>query len=243
MEARLDQARQRERAVETSRRELVARISHDLRTPLAAIRGMAEGLEDGVVIEPDTVGRYYRTLRVEADQLAGLVDDLFELSRINAGTLRLGSSRPALRTHLRRPRRRVGRGRAEADPAGREDGGPLSGSAAVDARELQGPSEPLGERHSAYANRRIGLGRGEPGRGSRLRDGGGPVRGIAEEDLDRVFEMAFRGQGARTPEPDSGGGLGLAIARGIAEAHHGELSVRNGPGCRFTLLLPLEQPT
>jgi signal transduction histidine kinase len=67
--------------------------------------------------------------------------------------------------------------------------------------------------------------------------------GIPEDDLDRVFDLAFRGEAARTPGPDSGAGLGLAIARGIVEAHHGDISVRNeGPGCRFTLRLPLDRP-
>src|SRR5439155_595224 len=61
----------------------------DLRTPLASIRAVAEALEDGVVEEPEEVARYLRTLRTEADRLAGLVDDLFELSRITSGDLRL----------------------------------------------------------------------------------------------------------------------------------------------------------
>jgi signal transduction histidine kinase len=67
--------------------------------------------------------------------------------------------------------------------------------------------------------------------------------GIPDGDLDRVFDLAFRGAAARTPGPDGGAGLGLAIARGIAEAHHGDIMVRNeNGGCRFTLRLPLEQP-
>ena len=71
----------RERTLEASRRELVAWVSHDLRTPLAGIRAMAEALEDGVVDDPETVDRYHRIVRDEADHLAALVDDLFELSR------------------------------------------------------------------------------------------------------------------------------------------------------------------
>src|SRR5205823_5120113 len=89
MTERLEEARRRERAVEGSRRELVAWISHDLRTPLSAIRAMAEALEDGVVSDQETVARYHRAITGEAEQLAGLVEDLFELSRINAGALRL----------------------------------------------------------------------------------------------------------------------------------------------------------
>ncbi|HWW52738.1 MAG TPA: ATP-binding protein, partial [Acidimicrobiales bacterium] len=63
--------------------------------------------------------------------------------------------------------------------------------------------------------------------------------GIPERDLDHVFDLAYRGDTARTPG-DGGAGLGLAVARGLVEAHHGEISVRNeGAGCRFTVHLPL----
>ena len=86
---RLDEARTRERAMEASRRELIAWVSHDLRTPLAGIRAMVEALEDGVVDAPDDVARYHATMRQETDRLAMLVDDLFELSRIEAGALDL----------------------------------------------------------------------------------------------------------------------------------------------------------
>ncbi len=84
-----DEVRLRERQMEASRRELVAWVSHDLRTPLAGLRAMAEALEDGVVGDPETVADYHRRIRMETDRMASLVDDLFELSRINAGALQL----------------------------------------------------------------------------------------------------------------------------------------------------------
>src|SRR5882757_938305 len=66
--------------------------------------------------------------------------------------------------------------------------------------------------------------------------------GIPADDLPRVFEVAFRGESARTPAGrDGGAGLGLAIARGLVEAHHGHISVENRPpGCRFVVRLPTE---
>ncbi|HEX6869601.1 MAG TPA: histidine kinase dimerization/phospho-acceptor domain-containing protein, partial [Micromonosporaceae bacterium] len=75
------EVRVRERQIEASRRELVAWVSHDLRTPLAGLRAMAEALEDRVVVDPETVADYHRRIRVETDRMASLVDDLFELSR------------------------------------------------------------------------------------------------------------------------------------------------------------------
>lgn len=63
--------------------------------------------------------------------------------------------------------------------------------------------------------------------------------GIPSEDLPRVFDVAFRGTASRTPGDDGGAGLGLAIARGLVEAHRGEISIDNdGPGCRVRVRLP-----
>jgi signal transduction histidine kinase len=64
--------------------------------------------------------------------------------------------------------------------------------------------------------------------------------GIPDDHLPRVFDVAFRGETARTPGPGEGAGLGLSIARGIVEAHQGQIAVRNaGSGCEFVIQLPL----
>ena len=78
----LAESRDRERALESSRRELVAWVSHDLRTPLAGLRAMAEALEDGVATSPE---RYHKQIRIEVDRLSGMVDDLFEISAAAGG--------------------------------------------------------------------------------------------------------------------------------------------------------------
>jgi signal transduction histidine kinase len=63
--------------------------------------------------------------------------------------------------------------------------------------------------------------------------------GIPPDDLPRVFDVAFRGTTARTPGDDGGAGLGLAIARGLVEAHRGEITIGNhGSGCRVLVRLP-----
>jgi len=79
----LAESRARERSLESARRELVAWVSHDLRTPLAGLRAMSEALEDGVVDEPEL---YYKQIHSAVDRLSGMVDDLFDLSRIQAGS-------------------------------------------------------------------------------------------------------------------------------------------------------------
>jgi signal transduction histidine kinase len=68
--------------------------------------------------------------------------------------------------------------------------------------------------------------------------------GIPAQHLPRVFDIAFRGAEARTPGPGEGAGLGLSIARGIIEAHAGQIAVRNaGRGCEFVIRLPLAAAT
>ena len=109
---RLAQARSRERALEASRRELVAWVSHDLRTPLAGLRAMAEALEDQVVIDPREVSQYHSQIRREVDRLTLMIDDLFELSRIHAGALRLSRADGRARGPGRRGRRQRRAGRA-----------------------------------------------------------------------------------------------------------------------------------
>ena len=75
----LAESRERERAAEQARRELVSFMSHDLRTPLAGLRALAEGLEDGVIVDPP---RALAQMRGTVDRMSGLVDDLFALSRV-----------------------------------------------------------------------------------------------------------------------------------------------------------------
>jgi signal transduction histidine kinase len=244
MSRRLQEARRRERAVEESRRELVAWISHDLRTPLSAIRAVAEALEDEVLVAPEEVAAAYATLRAEADRLAGMVDDLFELSRINAGALRLELDRAALADL-------VSEALGAAAFAARAKGVRLHGAMEGDGAEVRVDTREMSRVLRNLVDNAI---RHTPADGSVWVEGGfrddrayvsvaDGCGGIADDDLDRVFDVAFRGEAARTPSTTSGAGLGLAIAQGIARAHRGEISVRNdGPGCRFTLTLPLSPP-
>ncbi|MCF3133971.1 MULTISPECIES: sensor histidine kinase [Streptomyces] len=232
--ARLAESRERERALESSRRELVAWISHDLRTPLAGLRAMSEALEDGVAADPD---RYLKQMRTEVERLNGMVGDLFELSRIHAGTLPLSPARISLYDL-------VGDALAGVDPLAREYGVRLVGDGVeplpveVDGKEM---SRVLGNllvnairRTPTDGTVAVSAERSPDGVVLSVTDGCG---GIPEEDLARVFDTGWRGTDARTPP--AGAGLGLAIVRGIVEAHQGRATVRNIPGgCRFEVTLP-----
>jgi signal transduction histidine kinase len=240
---RLAQARTRERALEASRRELVAWVSHDLRTPLAGLRAMAEALEDQVVVDPREVSQYHTQIRREVDRLTVMIDDLFELSRIHAGALRLSKRMVGLEDL-------VAEVVASAEPVARHKGVRLTGAAVrgmpvfVDAAEMGRALRNLvtnAIRHTPSDGGVDVLAEVQSGMACvSVSDACG---GIPPGDLPRVFDVAFRGESARTPGPQEGAGLGLSIARGIVEAHAGQIAVRNaGAGCQFLIRLPLARP-
>lgn len=236
----LARTREREQALESSRRELIAWVSHDLRTPLSAIRAVAQALEEGVVNDPATVSRYHRTLRVETDRLATLVDDLFELSRAQAGVSTLPLERVSLEDLVSDA---LAGASAVAQAKGLRLHGRLEGPSPeveVSARDV---SRAIGNlldnaiRHSPPGTTvEVVAGVDEDGVHIAVTDACG---GIPAPHLERVFDVSFRGSAARTPGDESGAGLGLAIARGIAEAHQGGITVHNrDSGCCFELRLP-----
>jgi len=239
------EAHDRQEMLERSRRELVAWVSHDLRTPLSGIRVMSEALADGVVDDPATVAEYHARIQSEAERLALLVDDLFELSRLQVEQVSLAVERVSLGDL-------VSDAVASAAPAAGAKGVELAGAVVGSPPELDVSSP---EMLRVVANLLDNAIRHTP-RGGRItvevatdahhatlavEDSCG---GIPTSDLDRVFDLAYRGDAARSPASDhgahSGGGLGLAIARGLVEAHRGEIDVHNvAGGCRFTVRLPL----
>jgi signal transduction histidine kinase len=243
MAAALKQATAREREVERARRDLIAAISHDLRTPLSAARALVEAVADGVAADPETEERYLRSAQREIGHLSKLVDDLFELAQIDAGELRLTLERASLHDLIsdtlssfqlqaeQRGVRLVGEVKGDIDPV------------------LMNPPKLQRVLHNLVANAlrhtsadgTIFL-RAMP-QGSivevEVADTG---EGIDPEDLPHIFERTYRGEKSRTRpgvEGTPGAGLGLTIARGLVEAHGGTISVESqrGSGARFRFTL------
>ncbi|GLI28212.1 two-component sensor histidine kinase [Agromyces rhizosphaerae] len=240
---RLADSRAEVARIDQSRRELISWISHDLRTPLAGLRAMAEALEDGMVDDP---ARYHAQMRVQVDRVSSMVDDLFELSRIQSGALALEMEQVSLFDL-------VSDAVAELLPLARARDVTIVESRAGDltvtgdAREL---SRVVGNllmnaiQHSPPGSRIEVTARetGDAHVALSVTDAGG---GIPEEDLAKVFRAGWRGTPSRSPSEApadpiaAGAGLGLAIVQGIVDAHAGGVSVRNVPGgCRFDVTLP-----
>ncbi|RZS40902.1 phospho-acceptor domain-containing protein [Herbihabitans rhizosphaerae] len=237
------EARERERAAEASRRELVAWISHDLRTPLAGIRAMAEALADGVVSQPREVASYAHQIGGQTRRLSGMVDDLFELSRITAGALRLTMSAVPLQdvvsdalasqTPVAQRKRVHLTAQAQAWPV-------VLGSDPELARVVRNLVSNAIRHTPPDGTVAVAVGVDGADAVIAVDDACG---GIPPGEIDRVFDVAYRGSAARSPnqgDQPAGGGLGLAIAKGLVEAHRGKIAAANhGPGCRFEVRLPL----
>jgi signal transduction histidine kinase len=232
MAQRLAEASDREKEAEKSRRDLVAAVSHDLRTPLTSARALIEAVADGVVEDPETQARYLASARSELEKLGRLVEDLFELSRIDAGALRLNLEVASLGDLIsdtlsgfkyqaeNRGVRLVGEVADGVDPV-------LANPPRLQRVLYNLVSNAL--RHTP-ADGAVFL-RAEPAGGMVRVEVSDTGEGIAPEDLPRVFESSFRGERSRTRTPTGdGAGLGLAIARGLIEAHGGEISVESRPG-------------
>lgn len=241
-DTRIRAAREEVERQEQARRELVTRVAHDLRVPLAGIRAQAEALQDGLAPDPD---RYLARIGSQVDRLDALVADLFAVSQIDAGTLRLRTDRLALADVA---------SDAVAELRGLADGAGVRLDLVVEpeaSTTVEGDPLQLGR---AVANLLANALQHTPA-GGRIEvtvDGeGDAVRlsvadsgpGFADDDLAHAFEAGWRGSAARSPhrlDMTGGAGLGLAIVRGIARAHGGDASAANAPdgGAVLALTLP-----
>ncbi|PRB40876.1 two-component sensor histidine kinase [Arthrobacter sp. MYb23] len=247
----LDESRRREAAIETARRELVSWISHDLRTPLASMRAMTEALEDGMASD---VQGYYRKIIGQTEQMTAMVNDLLELSKIQAGTLRLRAE-PLDLYDL------VSDAISDLAPLAAKRGIRLDGGGDRECMAVaDGPSLARAVRNIVLnaiiystpdSEVHISVGRdGFGGDGAGLSSGNAVIAvedrcgGIPEEDLPHLFETGWQKDPARRTTEElhgsySGAGIGLSMVAGIVKAHGGWVSVDNvDGGCRFALSLP-----
>jgi signal transduction histidine kinase len=243
MAARLEQAAEREQALDKARRNLVAWASHDLRTPLTSLRAMIAALADGVVDDPETVERYLNQSQNEIDRMSKLIDDLFELAQLDSGFLELDCEWVPLSDLI-------------SDTL-------ESFAARADAQgvSLKGVVDPQVELVWAAPEKLSRVLDNLVSNALRFTPSGGTIHlsaqddekvtaimisdtgsGIAPEELPFIFDRFHRGEKSRPRDKGGNGGigLGLSIVKGLVEAHGGEIKVESklGEGTTFRFTLP-----
>lgn len=236
----LEKSFSRQKELEQSRRDLVAAVSHDLRTPLTSIRAMIEALADGVVTDSATVQRYYVTIRSQIENLSALINDLFELSQLETEQLQLRLEPVSVNDLISDVIESM---QAEARIKEINLQGSFCEELPMIEAELTKVQRVLYNlvqnaiQHTP-ANGSISLDTQVVSAGVQVNvtDTG---EGIPPEDLSHIFDQFFRGEKSRSRET-GGSGLGLAIAKRIVEAHHGRIWVESqvGQGTRFSFVLP-----
>jgi len=242
MTARLKTSFEQLKAGEAARRELVANVSHDLRTPMASILAFVEALEDDVIQDKPAFERYLRTIRLETGRLNGLIEELFRLSQLEAGSGSVAPERydvdrllldglQSLAIQLEEKGLQIDMQVPEVLPP-----------VAIVSGEIKRVLSNLLQNAIRYAPA-----------GSSIRIAAEPLPdgfvrlsvedegpGLSADDQERVFERFYRADPSRSRE-SGGAGLGLAIAKSIVELHGGEIGVRScaGAGSCFWFTVPI----
>lgn len=226
--------------VEAMRQQLLGDVSHELRTPLTAIKGYMEGLMDGVI--PATA-ETYQQIHTEADRLARLVDDLQELSRVEAGAFRLEKSPQSLPALIATTARRLApRFEAKNITVSQQFPEGLPPVLVDSDRVIQILTNLLGNAltYTPVGGQVTITARPEENAMLRvsLRDSG---LGIPAESLPHLFDRFYRVDKSRSRQEGGGSGIGLTIAKALVEAHGGQIGASSpgpGLGSEFFFTLP-----
>lgn len=240
MAEQLERADRQQRELEQLRRNLIAWVGHDLRTPLASVRAMVEALADGMVEDAATQQRYLRTAQRDIHALSLLIDNLFEMAQIDAGGLHLDRQPNALSDLLSDTLESF-------QTLATERGVILGGEVEPGIDPVWFDARLIGRVLTNLVGNAI---RHTPRDGyvhlaARaindhveviVRDTG---EGIPQADLPRIFEQFYRAEKSRS-RATGGAGLGLAIAKSFVEAHGGQIHVvsQPGQGTQFSFTLP-----
>ncbi|OPJ62351.1 sensor histidine kinase [Clostridium chromiireducens] len=240
MRLRLKDSIEMQLKYEENRKQLVVGISHDLRTPLTAIKGYVEGLRDGVANTPERQRKYLNTIYTKACDMDALVDSLFLFSKLDTGRFPFKFDIISIKNYLLNFYEC-----AKNEFYGKdveiifESNCNNSIMVKLDQKEMNRVLLNILDNSMKYkaenkAFIRIRLCEKEDFVVIEISDNG---RGVQEEELVKLFTSFYRGDVSRT-KPNEGSGLGLAIAKHIVEAHDGEISAYNMQGLTIKITLP-----
>ena len=231
-----------QRRLETVRRDFVANVSHELKTPLTVIRGFAEALAEEAPLPDDTRRQFAQTVRASAQRMQRIVDDLLDLSRIESGgwvpnPVRVDFLEAANEAVLSMRDAALAKGVTLV--VAPDESAPLIRADATAVRQILANLLENAVRYTPAGGRVTISSRAEPG-GTwiEVRDSG---IGISAEHLPRIFERFYRVDAGRARD-EGGTGLGLAIVRHLAEAHGGRVTGQSTPGRGTTISVYLPMP-
>lgn len=228
----------RMRQVETSQREFVSNVSHELRNPMASIKAMVETLESGAVNDPQVALDFLSRMRGDVDRMNGLVNDLLELSRMESGQFKIDAEPMALAPLVHGVKKQFGAAAEAQEVALVEVLAENLPPVMADGEKLTQVFVNLVENSLKFTppggEIRIGAEAEEEHVKIVLKDTG---VGIAPQHLPHIFERFYKVNRSRR---DSGTGLGLSIVKQLVEAHGGHITVesKEGEGCSFTFTVP-----
>ena len=230
-------------AYEQARTDLVAGISHDLRTPLTSVKGYIKGLRDGVAQTPERQRQYLDIAYRKACDMDMLLQRLFYFSRMETGNLPLFPEPTDLGEF-------VSRFAAEAGAELEQTGGgielsvsPGTHPALIDPEQMYRVLNNLKANALRYAGAgALSISLAVEGREGwiciRFADNG---RGVSKASLPHLFEQFWREDQARSSKNGEGTGLGLYIVKHIVEAHNGTIQAENDGGLAFTIAIPRKE--
>nr|WP_245345353.1 HAMP domain-containing sensor histidine kinase [Halobacillus andaensis] len=240
MRLHLKQLKEEQKQYESSRQQLIANVSHDLRTPLSSIKGYVEGLQDGIADTKEKQDKYYQIIRRKTDQLDRLIEDLFQFSKMELNKFPIHQELVDSQAFLQDVLEEF---EMEAEKKGVELSyqKPIpSVTLSIDPERIVQVITNLIENAIRYGAKSLEVNAKVSEQGTfqlAVHDDGA---GIEAKEIDKIFLQFYRGEKSRSREL-GGSGLGLSIAQSIIQQHSGQIIVQSKPnkGSTFTLELPL----
>lgn len=248
MAENLQEVDEQKKRLEKMRRDLVAWVSHDLRTPLTSMRVMMEAISDGIITDEETKSRYLNNSLTEIEHLSALIDDLFEMAQLDVGHLELDFYSTSIRDMISDTISSMSPGAAKKHIT-------LSGNVADDVRDVIVAPDKIHRVLTNLVSNAIKYTPMEESVTIHARRINNAVQidvhntgvHIDAETLPLLFQSFYRGEASRKQGDDGerGTGLGLAIARGFVEAHGGTIFATSTPdtGTTFSFILPDRETT
>jgi len=240
MQEHLAKERMKNAAFEKARTDLIAGISHDLRTPLTSVKGYIKGLRDGVANTPEKREQYLSIAYQKACDMDVLLQKLFFFLRIETGNLPLSLGSNDLADFARRFAEDIRDELAQKNVTMIVDATSIPHPVNIDAEQMRRVLLNLTENAVKYAGVEpltltITIWREREMEHLCFADNG---QGVPNDQLPHMFERFWRGDEARTAKESDGSGLGLSIVKYIAEAHGGSVEAKNDHGLAIEIALP-----